>query len=230
MSSEYKQTDDKMDMLLSVNSIFQSVNGEVNNTGIGSMTTFVRLAGCNLRCSYCDTTYAQTDENALRPSIKSVVHSVVNFFGSRRVTITGGEPLLQKLPVGVLVNALVMKGINVVIETNGSIAIPVEWPCCFVVDFKLPSSGMVSKMDLDNFNNLNYNDFIKYVIADVDDYNYAKNIEEQLRNRQTAPNTRRAFSPVYGQLAPAELLRWMVADGFTNAYMNLQMHKIIKVR
>lgn len=215
--------------MVNVNSVFQSINGEVNNAGIGSITTFVRLAGCNLRCNYCDTLYAQQDADGKEMYVDRLTSDIIAM-GSRRVTITGGEPLLQIKPVYRLVNKLTMASIDVSIETNGSIKIPYEWPCSFVVDYKLPSSGMAEKMALDNFDSLNYSDFIKYVIADKADYDYAKDIESQFRDEQIASYTRRAFSPVSGELDPRELLEWLINDGFTDSYLNIQLHKLVKVR
>lgn len=212
-----------------LNSIFQSVNGEVNVHGIGSITTFVRLACCNLRCKYCDTEYAQTATDGYEVNSKHLIDDIVAL-GSRRVTITGGEPLLQKDELEPFVNKLVLQDITVVMETNGSFLIPAEWPCTFIADYKLENSGMTEYMSLDNFKNMNYSDFIKFVIGNRQDYEQARDVEEQLRDQNIAPYTRRAYSPIFKDLEPKELLTWLLQDGKTGAYLNVQMHKIIKVR
>ena len=154
---------------LNVVEIFDSIEGEGIRTGMP--VTFIRLAGCNLRCSYCDTSYAQKETDGELKSVDSIVKKV-KYSG---VTITGGEPLLHQQSVVELINKLNSTGHYVNIETNGSIDImPFVLAVragrgFFTVDYKCPCSGMEEKMVESNFEIMDENDVLKFVVADLTD-------------------------------------------------------------
>lgn len=154
---------------LGVVEIFDSIEGEGIRTGMP--VTFIRLAGCNLRCQYCDTHYAQKETDGQLMSIDDIV-AKVNFEG---VTITGGEPLLHQSNVVELIEKLNTTGHYINIETNGSVDIlPFIVPVragrgFFTVDYKCPCSGMESQMKESNFRTMDENDVLKFVVAGMDD-------------------------------------------------------------
>jgi len=164
-------------MKLNVQAIFDSIDGEENAFGgAGQLTTFIRLKGCQLQCNYCDTKYAQNPKPENWMSIDEIIQQV-HF---PKVTITGGEPLMQKEGVEELCNKLTYYLNNdhyseVSIETNGSI-VPTYFGQAtrYVIDYKLPSSGMTKHMKSSTFYALRYCDVIKFVISDEEDYEYAK--------------------------------------------------------
>ena len=167
-----------------VHSIFNSVDGEVNIFGQGVFSTFLRLAGCNLRCSWggecCDTPHALRPSDGKEMSISSVIEELEKI-GCSKITITGGEPLLQIEEVVELCRRL--PDCDFTIETNGSIEIPDTLlglrNVYFVIDCKMDSSGM-SDNDIGrkNYKKLSEDDYIKFVIYDRDDYNDALSIYE----------------------------------------------------
>jgi 7-carboxy-7-deazaguanine synthase len=203
---------------LTVCEIFLSIQGEGRSSGLPC--AFVRLAGCNLRCSWCDTAYAWTGGEAM--SIAQVL-ARLEPFRCRRVEVTGGEPLAQEATLELL-QRLCDGGYQVLLETNGSLDIaPVDRRVVRIVDFKCPSSGQESKNLWANVAALTDSDEVKFVVADRTDYDYAcaKLIEHQLCGRCTG-----TFSPVFGRLDPGELAGWILADGL-DVRLGLQLHKIL---
>ena len=204
-------------------SIFRSIDGEVNPYFQGCPTVFIRFAGCNLQCSYCDTKYAQDIKVGKDMSVEEVVEEIKKY-NIDKVTITGGEPLLQREDLNCLISKL--RPIKITVETNGSIdlerykhpMIPDSW----IVDYKLPSSGCMGKMKNKLFSNLRYNDFVKFVVEDKIDYAKALQVMDQI----VSPECKVAFSPVSSKLQPSELADWMIRDNI-KAIFNLQIHKYI---
>ena len=218
---------------LSVVSIFPSVDGEVNAFGQGVPTCFIRLAGCNLRCwrdvGGCDTPQALDRESGALLSAQQVFEDVEKT-GLRKVTITGGEPLLQKENLGPLLVLLDKEAINISVETNGSIMPDFEgdWAVdSWVYDHKCPSSGENEKMiPIDSiYSRLREVDYLKFVISNGDDYDYALKKVKGLPYRPTAP--RIAFSPREGGMTPADLVSRMLDDRLSLVQLNLQIHKYI---
>lgn len=215
-------------------SVFASIDGEVNYFGQGSLCVFIRLGGCNLRCSYCDTIYAQ-DLVADRPdsSIGRVLHKIEQYQNINKITITGGEPLLQKEDVANLCRELWAKKYNVTIETNGSILVEpwLYYGARFVVDWKLPSSGMTHEMAPDNFRFLNEKDFIKFVISDKADFEQALLVRKDLYFNSC--QARFAFSPMLSNNRAEDrervnqLVEWMKLNPIKGAILNVQLHKIL---
>jgi 7-carboxy-7-deazaguanine synthase len=204
--------------MLRITEIFASIQGETSYVGLPF--AFVRLTGCNLRCRYCDTTYAYDGGEEF--SIKEII-SRVDVFGIPRVTVTGGEPLLQAETVD-LVAAFLDKGFTVLVETNGTVPLGNLDPRAVkIMDVKCPGSGEDRKILWDNFSALTPRDEVKFVIASEEDYLYAKEI--LAKHCAKAPFTV-LLSPVFGLLAPEKLAGWMVGDGLT-ARFQLQLHKLV---
>lgn len=221
-----------------INSIFPSINGEVSGRGQGSLCTFIRFQGCNLRCSYCDTKYSQNESGGEEWAIPHII-KVVKSYGLTNITITGGEPLLQREGLIELVEKLQdahrQNYISVCIETNGSLPIPEIWGVVWVVDWKTPSSGMGDKMDLSNFQNLSPEDFVKFVIANQKDFDKAVNTIKEINNLSEVLPPRYAFSPVQGKRGTVQsnkLVEWMTGTKVcreNHSILNLQLHKLIDV-
>ncbi len=206
-------------MKLWVNEIFYSIQGE--GLDAGRPCAFVRLAGCNLRCSYCDTRYAYHDGKQML--IESIIKKIKTFRCSL-ACITGGEPLLQP-ETPKLINLLINEGFKVILETNGSIDIGQTAPECFrVVDVKCPGSGEEQSFNPANIKWLTTRDQVKFVVCDKHDFEFAKAfIDKYLSDK---PRISLLFSPAWGILQPGKLARWMLDEGI-DARLNLQLHKII---
>jgi 7-carboxy-7-deazaguanine synthase len=204
--------------MLLITEIFASIQGETSYVGLPF--AFVRLTGCNLRCRYCDTTYAYDGGEEF--SIEEIV-SRVEVFGIPRVTVTGGEPLLQA-ETSDLVSAFLDRGFTVLVETNGTVPLGSLDPRAVkIVDVKCPGSGEDRKILWENFSALTPRDEVKFVIASEEDYLYAKKI--MARHCAGAPFTV-LLSPVFGLLSPEKLAGWMVGDGLS-ARFQLQLHKLV---
>ncbi len=207
-------------MPLPVSEIYRSIQGE--STYAGWPCVFIRLAGCNLHCTWCDTPHARGEGEPL--SIPEIIERV-RAFNCRMVEITGGEPLIhEKTPD--LVNALVDLGHVVLLETNGSLDISRVNPRCIrIVDFKCPSSGEAESNRFENMEAMFEHDEIKFVVADREDYEYALDIIQHLLGDLRLSNTIH-LSPVFGKLDPAELASWILEDRL-GVRLSLQLHKYI---
>jgi 7-carboxy-7-deazaguanine synthase len=203
--------------MLKVNEIFYSIQGE--STYAGYPCVFVRLMGCNLRCSYCDTRYAYDEGRDMAlPEIAGQIET----YACTLVEITGGEPLLQPRTPD-LINLLLEKGFHVLLETNGTKDIgPVDRRCIKILDIKCPSSGEHFQNRMENLNRITDSDEIKFVIGDRADYDYAVSV---IRTAGLKTNPIH-FSPVFGRLNPKILAEWMLKDRL-KARLNLQLHKYI---
>lgn len=204
--------------MIKVNEIFKSIQGE--SSYAGHPFVFVRFTGCNLRCTYCDTTYAFTEgfdisENELIREIES--------FGLKNIEITGGEPLLQD-GIYPLSTKLIKMGYLVLVETNGTINIgKLDKNIVKIVDIKCPGSNEDGKMVWDNLTLMDKKDEVKFVIMNQDDYKWAKGILKKfaLTKRFTVN-----FSPAYGYCKPDTLAQWILDDNLKVRF-NLQLHKYI---
>ena len=205
--------------MLTISEIFHSIQGE--STYAGAPCVFVRLAACDLRCSWCDTPYAFTGGRKI--AVEDVV-SAVAAFGCDLVEITGGEPLLQE-DVYPLMTALVEGGMTVLLETGGHLAIDrVPAGVVRIVDVKCPASGESARNHWPNLDRLSPADQVKFVIQDRADYDFARHViaRHGLESRCAAV----LLSPVHGVLAPADLAAWILADGLP-VRLQLQVHKYI---
>jgi len=202
---------------MKISEIFRSLQGEGLNQGL--ITTFVRLSGCNLRCSWCDTPYAW--EGGKEVPLADVLQAV-EFSACERVCVTGGEPLLQLGEVSALVKALDEAGYEIEIETNGTIDFsPVQSHASVCMDVKCPSSGEES--DLSLLPRIAEGDSVKFVVKDAEDLVYARGI--------IAANPIRGewlVSPVFGSDSAA--LAKQVLDWNLPVRFQLQLHKILGVR
>lgn len=203
---------------LRVNEIFFSLQGETSRVGLP--TVFVRLTGCPLRCTYCDTEYA-FHEGTTR-SIEDILARVAEY-PARHVCVTGGEPLAQK-HCATLVEALCDAGYDVSIETSGALDISALDPrVSRVVDIKTPGSGEVDKNRWDNVASISARDEIKFVLCSESDYLWARDIIAQYQLTARAPVL---FSPANPDLKPAELAGWILRDALP-VRMQVQLHKIL---
>jgi 7-carboxy-7-deazaguanine synthase len=205
---------------LKVNEIFYSIQGESSYSG--RPCVFVRLTGCNLRCSYCDTTYAY--EEGVWLETADIVSKACKP-NCHLIEITGGEPLLQE-ETPALVRMLLDQGFTVLMETNGSFDIRrVDERCIRIMDVKCPSSGEAGKNRLENLHHLAAHDEIKFVIGDRRDYDYAKDI---LASYASNPRSSKPplFSVVYGKTPLDALAKWILEDQL-DVRLQIQMHKII---
>ncbi|GBL39890.1 MAG: 7-carboxy-7-deazaguanine synthase QueE [Nitrospiraceae bacterium] len=201
-----------------VTEIFHSIQGE--SSYAGQPCVFVRLTGCPLRCTWCDTDYAFYGGHDC--SIDEVL-AKVQTYGCRLVEVTGGEPLAQteSLP---LMARLCDADYTVLLETSGSIEIaPVDPRVHIILDVKCPGSGMTERMHWPNLAGLTAKDEAKFVLADRADYDWAKEI---LARHHLADRCSVLFSPVFGSLDLRQLAEWILADRLPVRFQ-LQMHKYI---
>jgi 7-carboxy-7-deazaguanine synthase len=200
-----------------ITEIFHSIQGESSH--VGRPCVFVRLTGCNLRCTWCDSEYTFTGGE--RMSLDDVM-ARVHGYGCDLVEVTGGEPLAQAEAFP-LIERLCNEGFEVLIETSGSIDItPVDARAKLILDVKCPGSGEAEKNRWSNLDILRAHDEIKFVIADRADYEWAKQlIEERQLDRWTV-----LLSPVWGRMDMKALAEWMLADRVP-ARFQTQLHKHI---
>lgn len=205
--------------MLTINEIFHSIQGE--STHAGRPCVFVRLTACDLRCRWCDTSYAFHEGRKM--SVDEVVADV-EARGCPVVEVTGGEPLLQA-DVYPLMQRLLDAGKTVLVETGGHRSLAqVPDGVVRIMDVKCPGSGEAEKNDWSNLALLKPADEVKFVIADRADYEYAREIvrREKLTGRVAAV----LFSPVHGELDARQLAEWVIADRL-EVRVQLQMHKYI---
>lgn len=220
-------------MKLPMVEIFETVEGEGLRAGFP--TTFVRVYNCNLRCSWCDTTYSYAPS---KPEFFATIDEIVERvkqLGNNAVCLTGGEPLMHGDKSLELVKQIAEIDIieDVHIETNGAISLEpfadlrkenefVAAKVRFIMDYKLPASGEIGQMLEENFQYLDDQDEIKFVIQDRADYEVA--VQKYRTHYQKGTGL---FSPVWGKLAPDTLVSWILADKLTKVKLNLQTHKYI---
>jgi len=205
-------------LALRLTEIFFSLQGEASRVGLP--TVFVRLTGCPLRCSWCDTTYSFTGGEAA--TIESVLAEVAKY-PARQVCVTGGEPLAQKecLP---LLTALCDAGYNVSLETSGALDIAAVDPrVARIMDLKAPDSAESARNRWENLALLDPRDEIKVVIASRGDYEWARDV---LRQRQLDTLCPVLFSPAQGLIEARALAEWILEDGL-NVRFQMQLHKLL---
>lgn len=198
--------------------IYKSLQGESYFSGLPCI--FIRTAGCNLRCSYCDTKYAYKSGKIL--SVQAIL-SKIKEYKIKLVEITGGEPLLQ-LDLGPLADRLIKGGYSVLVETNGSLDIScLPKDVTRIMDIKCPGSGMEKKNRWGNVNHLTKNDEVKFVIISRFDYNWAK---QKIKDYSLDKKTKISFSAAAGLLSPKKLADWILRDEL-NVRFQIQLHKIL---
>ena len=203
---------------LRITEIFYSLQGESNTVGIP--TVFIRLTGCPLRCSYCDTAYAFTGGEKI--TIADIVKQTATY-GTKYVTVTGGEPLAQVACVD-LIKELLDAGFIVSLETSGALDVSkVDKRTVKVLDFKTPSSGEQSKNLYQNIDFLTAQDQIKFVIGNDEDYEWSKALVEEYKLNERCEIL---FSPVMGIQNPTELAEKILRDKLQVRFQ-IQLHKLL---
>jgi len=213
--------------------IYKSVQGESSHTGRPCI--FVRLAGCNLRCSWCDSEYTFTAGYKLTED--QVVDEIAKLAPVKLVEFTGGEPLLQERELIPLMNRLLAQGYELMIETSGERPVDsVPKAVHKIVDVKCPGSGESGRFRMTNLASLTERDELKFVITNRDDYEFAREFirSNELERRGVQLLLSPAFSKtpslerstVNCLLDPRELVEWMLSDGL-NARLSLQIHKYV---
>ena len=204
--------------MLKINEIYASIQGESSHTGLPCV--FIRLTGCNLRCSWCDTAYAFYDGKNL--TVEETLQKVETF-GLPLVEITGGEPLLQE-DVYPLMETLLKKGYRVMLETSGTLPIDkVPEKVIKILDIKCPGSGEEKKNHLENLKFLSPHDEVKFVLLDRADYEWSR---DMLRKYDMVPSKQVLFSPVYDKLNLKDLSQWILKDRLA-VRLQTQLHKVI---
>ncbi|MEO6054574.1 MAG: radical SAM protein [Chthoniobacterales bacterium] len=206
-------------MKLTVNEIYQSIQGE--STWAGLPCVFVRLTGCDLRCTYCDTAYAFYEGK--KTEVQDIVAAVLAYT-CPLVEITGGEPLLQKNVIP-LMKQLCDEGLTVLIETSGAHDISKVDPRVHrIMDLKTPSSGECERNLYGNINFLTQRDEVKFVIGSREDYEFTR---EMITTHDLNAKVRAVLlSPIFGKIDPKQIVEWMLEDKLP-ARFQLQMHKFV---
>lgn len=209
-----------MDKTLRICEIFHSLQGESSRAGM--RCAFVRLAGCNLRCLWCDTAYSHAEGDRELPL--PLILEAVRPYRPPLVELTGGEPLAQPATPE-LAAMLLREGYEVLVETNGSLDISVLPAAAVrIMDLKTPSSGVSRANRLPNLAHLRRGDEVKFVIADREDYEWARTM---LRNADyPAALVTSLFSPLQGRMPAADLADWILADKL-DVRLNIQLHRVL---
>jgi 7-carboxy-7-deazaguanine synthase len=211
---------------------FTSVDGE--GPSAGELATFIRFLGCDLRCSWCDTAYSWDGEVKAELMTAEEIYQFIKASGAHNVTLTGGEPLIQK-GISELIGVLLEDGmLTIRIETHGGVDISpfkeefdllvAPYDLQFIVDFKLPDSGMYEKMCWDNLSFVGFHDTYKFVIASEADLNEAIKI---VRDHQLAGRCHVYFSPVASLIEPKVIVERMIREKLNDVKLQLQLHKYI---
>ena len=205
--------------MLPVIETFSSIQGE--STHAGRRCFFIRLAGCNLRCSYCDTAYAW--DGGKPYTVAELVDLAANS-GTGLVEVTGGEPLIHP-ETPALLQALLDAGMEVLLETNGAVSIAaVPEQVRKILDCKLPASGMAEQNIFANYALLLPHDEVKFVVSSRKDFDYALDVVERYKLLSKTANL--IFSPVWGKVSFEELADWVISCRYP-VRMQLQLHKLI---
>ena len=210
---------------------FVSINGEGRLAG--ELALFLRFTGCNLRCDWCDTMWANEKDAPYTlmdtSSLAEIAKQAYEEYDVHNVTLTGGEPLLQEeLPE--LCRSLASLGLNVEIETNGAVPLAPFLKKCekygtrpaLTMDYKLPSSKMEKHMCTENFRYLKFFDTLKFVCGSRADLDRAAEIIEEYKPESTI-----FLSPVFGRIEPAEMVEFMKERKLGKVRLQIQLHKVI---
>jgi 7-carboxy-7-deazaguanine synthase len=201
--------------------IFRSIQGETTRAGLP--TWFVRLAGCDLRCSYCDTARARDPETGRSMTVDEVLAAIAAP-ALPHVAITGGEPMHQVAEVNALITALATAGREVLVETNGAHPIDALDPRAVrIVDVKTPGSGMADRVCWRNLDLVTSRDEVKFILTGRKDYDWSKDV---LDRHRLAARTTVLFGAAAPLLDSATLARWILDDGLP-VRLNVQLHKML---
>jgi len=205
---------------------FISINGEARRAG--ELSCFLRLAGCNLCCNYCDTRWSCEPGAESEPMTEEELYAWVKQTGVRNVTLTGGEPLLAPEVDGLLRRLGQDLELRIEVETNGSIALDpyMEIPgeISFTMDLKCPGSGMAEHNRMENLVLLRPQDTVKFVVSDRTDLDWMRKLVE---DHQLARKCTVYISPVFGRIDPRAIVEYMMEYGMNDVRLQLQLHKYI---
>lgn len=206
---------------------FVSINGEGRRAG--QLALFVRFAGCNLNCEYCDTKWANEKDVPCNAYTAQDLYNQIKERGVTNVTLTGGEPLLQK-EMPVLLELLRKDDmLRVEIETNGSVDITQfmkeQDNVFFTLDYKLSVSGMEDKMLLSNYEHVRKQDTVKFVVGSRQDLERSKEIIMKYRLREKQCGI--YLSPCFGKIEPEEMVSFLIEENLNDVNIQLQLHKYI---
>ncbi len=205
--------------------IFTSINGE--GTRAGQLAVFVRFQGCNLNCSFCDTRWANDKDASYQVMTEEEIADAILETGIDNVTLTGGEPLMQR-DIYVLLEKLGQTCLYIEVETNGSMPLAPykgrKWRPAMTMDYKLPGSGMEERMCLENFSYLEKRDTVKFVCGSREDLEKAQEIIDRYGLTKMCHVY---FSPVFGQIEPEEMVEFMKEKKLNGVNLQLQLHKFI---
>lgn len=201
-----------------INELFKSIQGETSYVGLPC--TFIRMTGCNMRCSYCDTTYAYEDGNEM--SLAAIL-GIVAGFNTKIVCVTGGEPLMNR-ETPLLVEKLLLENYTVLVETNGSYDIrTIPQKAVKIMDIKCPDSNMSHLMNWQNIDYLTASDEVKFVLRSRKDYEWTK---ELIHKYKLSDIAKVLIGTVFGAINPQLVVRWILEDNL-NVRFQLQIHKYI---
>ncbi|MDR5587057.1 putative 7-carboxy-7-deazaguanine synthase QueE [Clostridium aquiflavi] len=205
---------------------FVSINGE--GRLCGQLAVFIRFAGCNLNCSYCDTIWANEKNVSYKLMSSNDIYEYIKSTKVRNITLTGGEPLLQEGIIELLELLSKDNELYVEIETNGSVLIDqfltMENPPSFTMDYKLPSSNMEGKMELENFKYLTNKDTVKFVSGSIEDLKKAKYI---IDTYNLVDKTSVYISPVFREINMDDIVEFMKENNMNKVNLQIQLHKVI---
>lgn len=205
---------------------FISINGEGKRSG--ELAIFIRFAGCNLNCSYCDTTWANEKNAPYELMSSEDIYNYIKSTKVKNITLTGGEPLLQEGIFELLELLTSDDNLRVEIETNGSVLLEnfskLSNPPSFTMDYKLPSSNMERHMKLDNFKYLSAKDTVKFVSGSIKDLEKAK---ELINSYKLTEKTTVYISPVFGQISLDSIVEFLKENIMNAVKLQIQLHKII---
>lgn len=212
---------------------FVSINGEGRRAG--QLAIFIRFAGCNLNCSYCDTKWANEKDAAFEVYTTDELCKLIEKSGVKNVTLTGGEPLLQRGMKELLFELRQNPKLCVEIETNGSVDVSpfIQNESCldrvdnvtFTLDYKLSVSGMEKQMYLSNYVNLRNQDTVKFVVGNIADLEKAK--EVIFKYHLVEKGCGIFLSPCFGEIKPEEMVDFLIENKLNDVNIQLQLHKYI---
>lgn len=205
---------------------FVSINGE--GRLCGQLAVFIRFAGCNLNCSYCDTAWANNENVPYELLSSKDIYEYIKSTEVRNITLTGGEPFLQEGIIELLEMLSKDRDLHVEIETNGSILLDkflnMQNPPSFTMDYKLPSSSVENRMVLENLNYLTNKDTVKFVAGSMEDLEKA---EEIINRYRLTDKTGVYISPVFGEIKLENIVEFMKNNKMNGVNLQVQLHKII---
>lgn len=205
---------------------FVSINGE--GTKCGQLAVFIRFQGCNLSCGYCDTMWANVESASYEWMTHQEIYEYIKDTKVSNVTLTGGEPLLQKDIKELIILLETDDHISVEIETNGSVDLKdignLPARPSFTMDYKLPSSNMEAHMNLSNFKYLTARDTVKFVAGSMEDLKKTKDIIKQYH---LVGRCHLYISPVFGEIELNDIVEFMKENHMNGVNLQMQLHKVI---